>query len=220
MSECRVVALASGSGSNFQSILDRTRQPGCPYRVVGLICNRPGAGVLARTHNTGVPSKVVDHQAFADRASFEQAMCEAIDAWHPDLVVLAGFMRILTPAFTHHYRGRLLNIHPSLLPRYPGLNTHRRAIEAGDRQAGASIHFVTEDLDGGPVVCQARVDILDGDTPEALQARVLASEHLIYPAAIEWFARGKLAMKGKMATMDGQSLHPDNIPIWPFEPPA
>lgn len=205
---CRLVVLISGSGSNLQAFIDAARDPGYPCAVVGVVSNRPGVRGLERAAGAGIATRVVDHTQFPDRERFDAALAAAVDGFEPELVILAGFMRILTPGFVRRYTGRLLNIHPSLLPRYPGLHTHRRAIEAGDREAGASVHFVTEELDGGPVVLQARVAVHPDDTPETLAARVLVEEHRIYPLAARLFAEGRLRLVDGKALLDDTPLHP------------
>lgn len=162
-----------------------------PARPCLVLSNRPEAGGLAKAAELGIPTAVVDHKLFkGDRAAFDAVVMEVIDAHAPDVIALAGFMRILTPEFITHYAGKMLNIHPSLLPKYKGLNTHARAIEAGDREAGCTVHEVTAELDGGPILTQARVPVLEGDTPETLAARVLPKEHEIYPATLRRFVEG------------------------------
>ncbi len=183
-----IVVLISGSGSNLQSIIDAD----LPIEIRAVISNRADAYGLTRAEQAGIPTAVLDHKQFPDRESYDAALQELIDSYGPKLLVLAGFMRILSDGFVRHYEGRMMNIHPSLLPKYRGLNTHARAIEAGDREAGCSVHFVTPELDAGPVIAQARVPIHDDDTPETLAARVLEQEHRIYPEAIRLFAEGKL----------------------------
>ncbi len=200
-----VVALISGGGTNLQALIDAARD-GLPIDLRAVISNRPAAYGLTRARAAGIPAEVLDHRAFVDRAAFDRALMDLIDGYAPRLVVLAGFMRILTPAFVAHYRGRLLNIHPSLLPRHQGLDTHRRALAAGDREHGASVHFVTDELDGGPVIVQARVAVEPGDSESALAARVLAREHVIYPLAVRWFAEGRLALAGDRVRLDGRLL--------------
>lgn len=190
---CRVVVLLSGSGTNLQAIIDQNHQRSID--VVAVISNRPKVKGLARAESAGIKTQCIDHTQFDRREAFDKALMEAIDQYQPDLVVLAGFMRILTPAFTQHYTGRMLNIHPSLLPLYQGLNTHQRALDAGDSTHGVSVHFVTEELDGGPVVLQAAVNIEPDDTAETLSTKVQTAEHIIYPLAIKWFAEGKLVLK-------------------------
>jgi phosphoribosylglycinamide formyltransferase-1 len=188
----RIVILISGGGSNMLAIVRACRAENWPASVAAVISNRPDAGGLARAAAEGVAAQVVDHRGFASRADFDAALAEAIDAHAPELVVLAGFMRILGVPFVQRYAGRMLNIHPSLLPSFTGLHTHRRAIEAGCKLAGASVHFVTPELDHGPIVAQAAVPVLPGDDEESLAARVLQREHVIYPQAVRWFVEGRL----------------------------
>jgi phosphoribosylglycinamide formyltransferase-1 len=183
-----VVVLISGSGSNLQAIIDAE----LPITIRAVISNRADAYGLTRAEQAGIPTAVLDHRGFPDRESYDAALRELIDSYRPGLLVLAGFMRILSDGFVRHYEGRMINIHPSLLPKYRGLDTHARAIAAGDAEAGCSVHFVTPELDSGPIIIQARVTIRDGDTPETLAARVLEQEHRIYPEAIRKFAEGEL----------------------------
>jgi len=183
-----VVVLISGSGSNLQAIIDAE----LPITIRAVISNRADAYGLTRAEQAGIPTAVLDHKGFPDRESYDAALQELIDSYQPGLLVLAGFMRILSDGFVRHYEGRMINIHPSLLPKYRGLDTHARAIAAGDAEAGCSVHFVTPELDSGPIIIQARVPILEGDTPETLAARVLEQEHRIYPEAIRKFAEGEL----------------------------
>ncbi|CDH45136.1 phosphoribosylglycinamide formyltransferase [Candidatus Contendibacter odensensis] len=203
----RLVVLISGRGSNLQAILDQAAGGTLPVEVAAVISNRPGVYGLERARQAGVPALELDHQDFADRPSFEAALIERIDDYQPDLVILAGFMRVLTAGFTEHYRGRLLNIHPSLLPKFRGLHTHERAIAAGETEHGASIHFVTAELDGGPVIVQARVPVLPTDDPDTLAARVLEQEHRLYPQAIRGFAEGRLKLDGERVLFDGKWLN-------------
>ena len=186
----RLVVLISGGGSNLQAFIDACADPAYPCEVVAVISNRAGVFGLERAAKAGIPAEVLDHTGFPSRESFDAALADRIDLHRPDIVILAGFMRILTPGFVTRYAGRLLNIHPSLLPKYPGLHTHQRAIDAGDTEAGATVHLVTEELDGGPVLLQARVPVLPGDTAETLAARVLVQEHRIYPEAARLLASG------------------------------
>lgn len=202
----RIVVLISGSGSNLQAILDAVAEGDLHAQIAAVISNRPGARGLARAQAAGVTAITIDHRAYASREAFDQALAEQIDAQQPDLVVLAGFMRILTPAFVDHYLGRMLNIHPSLLPAFRGLQTHARALEAGVSTHGASVHFVTSELDGGPVIAQAEVPVRADDTPQSLAARVLAREHQLYPRVIEWFAQGRLKLLQGRAVLDGEPL--------------
>lgn len=188
----RVAILISGGGSNMVSLAD-SMDADHPAEPVLVVSNQPDAGGLVKAKERGIPTACVDHRPFkGDRAAFEQALQAVLVAQSPDILCLAGFMRILTPSFTRVWAGRMLNIHPSLLPKYPGLHTHARAIDAGDREAGCSVHVVTEDLDAGPVLGQARVQVLPGDTPEALAARVLVQEHKLYPAVLRRFAVGDM----------------------------
>jgi phosphoribosylglycinamide formyltransferase 1 len=191
-----IVILISGRGSNMEAIVHTARREGWQARVAAVISNRPDAAGLAFAAAQGIATAVVDHKAFSSRESFDAALTEAIDAHRPDAVVLAGFMRILTPGFTTHYAGRLLNIHPSLLPAFPGLHTHEKALEAGCQLAGATVHLVTAELDHGPILAQAMVPILPGDNPQQLAARVLALEHQMYPRALRWFLDGELTVQG------------------------
>ncbi len=201
-----IVVLISGRGSNLQSILDRAASGELPVEVRAVISNRPGVYGLQRARDAGVPALVLDHKDFADRTSFEAELIRQIDGFGPALVVLAGFMRILEPGFCEHYRGRMLNIHPSLLPKYRGVHTHERALAAGETEHGVSIHFVTPELDGGPVFLQATVPVLPGDDADTLAARVLFEEHKLYPLAIRWFAEGRVRLDGDTVLFDGAPL--------------
>ena len=203
---CNVVVLISGSGSNLQALIDSVAHDGNPARIAAVICNRAGAHGLERAKQAGIATELLDHKQFDGREAFDAALIQAIDAHQPDLVVLAGFMRILTPGFVQHYSGRLLNIHPSLLPKHKGLHTHQRAIEAGDSEHGCSVHFVTEELDGGPLVVQAVLPVMADDTAESLARRVHQQEHQIYPLAVRWFAEGRLRLGAQGAMLDSQPL--------------
>ncbi|WJW76061.1 phosphoribosylglycinamide formyltransferase [Thiohalobacter sp. IOR34] len=206
--KCPIVILISGRGSNLQSIIDEAASGRLPVEIRAVISNRADAAGLERARAAGIETRVLEHGGFADREAYDRALAELIDSYHPALVVLAGFMRILSPAFVRHYRGRLLNIHPSLLPRFRGLDTHRRALEAGETEHGASVHFVTEELDGGPVFLQVVVPVRPGDDPERLAARVLEQEHRLYPEAIRWFAEGRIRLDdGERLLLDGKPLH-------------
>jgi phosphoribosylglycinamide formyltransferase-1 len=200
-----IVVLLSGSGSNLQAIIDSAADD-LPVEIRGVVSNRADAFGLERARRAAIPTQVLDHSGYPDRAAYDRALIAAIDEYQPALVILAGFMRILTPDFVKHFQGRLLNIHPSLLPKYRGLHTHRRALEAGDRMHGASVHLVTEELDGGPVILQVRVPVEPGDDEAALAARVLTQEHRIYPAVIRWFAEGRLRVNRGGIELDGQTL--------------
>lgn len=203
---CDVVVLLSGSGSNLQALIDSSRAEGSPVRIRAVVSNRADAYGLQRAEAAGIDTAVLDHSDFEGREAFDAALIQVIDGFGADLVVLAGFMRILSAGFVRHYQGRLLNIHPSLLPLYKGLHTHRRALEAGDAEHGCSVHFVTEELDGGPLVVQAVVPVAVDDTPQSLAQRVHYQEHQIYPLAVHWFAEGRLRLGEHGALLDGQPL--------------
>jgi len=199
----RIVVLLSGRGSNMLAIAAALRSERWPAQIVGVIGDRPGAAGMQRAAEQGLPTALVDYRAFARREDFEQALRQAIDAFAPDVVVLAGFMRVLGAAFVEHYRGRLLNIHPSLLPAFPGLATHRRALEAGVAAHGATVHFVGAEVDDGPIVAQAVVAVHADDDEAALAARVLESEHRLYPMAVRWFVEGRLRIEdGRVRLLD------------------
>lgn len=201
-----IVVLISGSGSNLQAILDGCAEGRIPARITAVISNRPGVMGLQRAERAGVPALTLDHTLFDGREAFDTALAELIDRHEPDLVVLAGFMRILTDEFVRHYEGRMLNIHPSLLPKYPGLHTHQRALDAGDAEAGATVHFVTPELDGGPPIARMSVPIEPGDDAASLAKRVLGREHHLYPEVIHWFVNDRLTLRDGIACLDGQPL--------------
>jgi phosphoribosylglycinamide formyltransferase-1 len=201
-----VVILISGSGSNLQAIIDAMQAGELPIDIRAVISNRADAYGLERAKAAGVHTEVVNHRDYPGREDFDRALQEAIDAHNPALVVLAGFMRILSHEFVEHYLGRMLNIHPALLPLFPGLNTHERALQEGVTEHGATVHFVTTEVDGGPLVIRARVPVQDNDTPEALAARVLEQEHRIFPQAIRWFAEGRLQMQCDKVLLDDRPL--------------
>jgi len=188
----RIVVLLSGRGSNMEAIVRACAAERWPAQVAAVIANRADAAGLAFARDHGIATAVVDHKAYATRDTFDAELARAIDGFAPDVVVLAGFMRILGDAFVARYAGRLVNVHPSLLPAFPGLHTHRRAIEAGCKLAGASVHFVTPQLDFGPIIAQAVVPVLPGDTEATLAARVLEREHVLYPRAVGWLVRDEL----------------------------
>ena len=202
----RVAVLLSGRGSNFQSLLNASLEGSLGGVISLVISNRPGAGGLSIAQDAGIETALLDHQRYPTRETFDQDLAGAIDSAQPDLVVLAGFMRILTPAFVARFSGRLMNIHPSLLPLYPGLHTHQRALDNGDSHAGATVHYVTGELDGGPPVLQARVPVNSGDDADTLAARVLEVEHRIYPMAVNWHLSGRL-------TWHNGSLLKDRAPV-------
>jgi phosphoribosylglycinamide formyltransferase-1 len=200
----RVVVLISGRGSNLRALVEAA------LPVVAVVSNRPDAAGLGFAAERGIATAVVDHKAYADRDSFDTALANAVDAHAPDLVVLAGFMRVLTPGFVRRYAGRLMNVHPSLLPAFPGLDTHARALAAGSKLHGCSVHFVTEVLDQGPIVAQAAVPVLDDDSPETLAARVLRQEHRLLPAAVRWFLEGRMAINGARVRVRDTVAHADD----------
>jgi len=202
----KIAVLVSGNGSNLQAILDACQQGQINGSVAAVFSNKADAWGLERARMAGIPAHAIEAAQFSDREAFDRQLMLEIDAYGADLVVLAGYMRILSPAFVAHYHQRLLNIHPSLLPKYPGLHTHRKAIENGDNEHGTSVHFVTDELDGGPVILQATVPIFAGDTEDALNARVQQQEHAIYPLVVSWFIDGRLTMQDNAAWMDGQKL--------------
>ena len=203
---CRIVVLISGNGSNLQAIIDHCSDGEIPAEVVGVISNVPSAFGLERARLAGIEARCLNHREFTSRSAFDEALTTLVEDFRPDLVALAGFMRILSPAFVDQFAGRLMNIHPSLLPHYPGLDTHRRAIADGVREHGATVHFVTQDLDAGPVIIQGRVKICEDDSEHSLSMRVHEVEHRIYPEAVRWFASGRLRLEDDVATLDGQPL--------------
>ena len=202
----RIVVLLSGRGSNFQSLLNASLTGELSGSIDLVISNRPQAGGLAIANNANIDTALIDHQAYATRDAFDADLAGVIDSVTPDLIVLAGFMRILTQDFVSQFAGRLLNIHPSLLPLYPGLNTHQRALDNGDTHAGATVHYVTGELDGGPSVIQAKVPIESGDTKDRLADRILQVEHQIYPQAVNWHLSGRLALRNGV-------LYKDSVPL-------
>jgi phosphoribosylglycinamide formyltransferase-1 len=205
-----VVVLVSGRGSNMEAIVRACERERWDARIAAVLGNRADAAGLAFARAHGIAAEVVDHRAFGSREAFDDALAERIGRHAPDVVALAGFMRILGPAFVRRFEGRLINVHPSLLPAFPGLHTHRRAIEAGCKASGATVHFVTADLDHGPIVGQAVVPVLADDTEETLAARVLAQEHVLYPRAIRWLLEGELERR------DGLVVHTAGEPqlLW------
>ncbi|MBC8950880.1 MULTISPECIES: phosphoribosylglycinamide formyltransferase [Xenorhabdus] len=204
----KIVVLVSGNGSNLQSIIDACQQNRINGYIAAVFSNNADAYGLQRAEQADIPAYFINPKAYADRTNYDIALLKAIDQYEPDLVVLAGYMRILSPEFVQHYYGHLLNIHPSLLPKYPGLHTHRKAIENGDKEHGTSVHFVTEELDGGPIILQAKVPIFAGDKEEEVIGRVQTQEHHIYPLVISWFLDQRLMMESNNAIMDGKVLPP------------
>jgi phosphoribosylglycinamide formyltransferase-1 len=201
-----LVVLISGSGSNLQALIDAIAKRRLPAVIRAVISNRTDAFGLERARQAGIETRVLDHRGFPDREGYDHELTRLVDSFQPGLVVLAGFMRILTPRLVNHFHGRMLNIHPSLLPEYRGLHTHERVLEAGDNEHGATVHYVTEELDGGPMVMQARVPVESGDSVDTLAARVLTREHVIYPAAIRLIAEGRVRLEGNRVFMDGAPL--------------
>ena len=202
----RIVILISGRGSNMRAIVQRCAEQRWPAEVVAVLANQPGAEGLAFAAGRGIATGVVDHQAYGSREAFDAALAQRIESFAPDLVLLAGFMRVLGAAFVRRFEGRLLNIHPSLLPAFPGLHTHERALDEGCQAVGATVHFVTPELDHGPIVMQSVVPVRAGDTPQTLAARVLATEHVIYPQSVLWFVQEKLQLAdGRVRQTDGAS---------------
>jgi len=201
-----LAVLISGRGSNLQAFIDACAGGELSAQISVVISNNPGAAGLQRAARAGLATRCIDHRDYGTREDFDQALVDELRAHAVDMVVLAGFMRILTPVLIDPFLGRLLNIHPSLLPKYPGLHTHQRALDSGDSEAGATVHFVTPQLDGGPPVLQARVPVLPGDTADTLAARVAVQEHLIYPLAVRWYLQGRLQLEGKRAVLDGRPI--------------
>ncbi|WP_109398425.1 phosphoribosylglycinamide formyltransferase [Proteus faecis] len=205
-----IVVLISGNGSNLQAIIDACRANKITGNVVAVLSNKADAYGLERAKLADIPTYFIDPTLYNDRADYDKALIEQIDAYQPDIVVLAGFMRILSPDFVTHYQHKLLNIHPSLLPKYPGLHTHRQVLANKDSFHGVTVHFVTEELDGGPMIIQARIPVLPDDTEQSLQTRIQAEEYRIYPLAIGWLADERLKMQNNQAFLDDIALF-DNL---------
>lgn len=204
--QASIVVLVSGNGSNLQTILDNCEQGLINGKVSAVFSNKADAYALERATNADVPAVFVNPKDFAEREAFDAELMAQIDQHQPDLIVLAGYMRILSADFVQHYAGKMLNIHPSLLPKYPGLDTHQRAIDNGDEEHGASVHFVTPELDSGPVILQAKVPVFSDDTAEDVASRVHEQEHMIYPMVIQWFCANRLGMVNDTAVLDGETL--------------
>ncbi|APD94278.1 phosphoribosylglycinamide formyltransferase [Alteromonas mediterranea] len=202
----KLCVLISGNGSNLQAIIDAVQAGRLDAQITGVISNRPNTYGLERAREAGIEAVCLDHMEYDDRASYDEALKSQINAFGADCVVLAGFMRILTPEFVDSFTGKLVNIHPSLLPKYKGLNTHQRAIDNGDKEHGVSVHFVTPELDGGPVIIQSRVPVFEEDTPSDLAERVQEQERRIYPLVLSWFSAGRLSMRNNKAVLDEQEL--------------
>lgn len=210
MNKKRVGILISGRGSNMAALIAAAQAPDYPAEIVLVLSNRPQAAGLARAQEAGVPSKVIDHTVYGkDRAAFERAMQATLDAHGVEILCLAGFMRLMTPEFVTHWDGRMINVHPALLPAFKGLDTHARALAAGVRLHGATVHFVVPEMDCGAIVVQAAVPVLDGDTAETLAARVLAAEHRIFPAALRWLAEDRISRVGDRCSIAGVSAGHD-----------
>ncbi|MBG3012788.1 phosphoribosylglycinamide formyltransferase [Proteus faecis] len=205
-----IVVLISGNGSNLQAIINACRANKITGNVVAVLSNKADAYGLERAKLADIPAYFIDPTLYNDRADYDKALIEQIDAYQPDIVVLAGFMRILSPDFVTHYQHKLLNIHPSLLPKYPGLHTHRQVLANKDSFHGVTVHFVTEELDGGPMIIQARIPVLPDDTEQSLQTRIQAEEYRIYPLAIGWLADERLKMQNNQAFLDDIALF-DNL---------
>jgi phosphoribosylglycinamide formyltransferase-1 len=203
---CKTAVLISGSGSNLQAFIDKAAQGEIDLDLRVVFSNKPDALGLTRAEAAGIATECLEHRNYADREAFDRAVAGVLDAYQPDLIVLAGFMRILSPWFVQHYAGRILNIHPALLPAYPGLDTHQRVLDAGEEWHGSTVHFVTEDLDGGPRILQGRLAVDSGETADELFARVQSIEHQIYPEAAHWFACGRLDVRDGVARLDGGLL--------------
>lgn len=211
----KILVLASGSGTNFQALVDASRERDFPGQVIALGCNQPRAFVLERAAQANIETFTVNHKDFSSRNEFDAALIAHILRYNPDLIVLAGFMRILTTDFVRAFRGKLINVHPSLLPKYTGLNTHQRVLDSGDQTHGVSIHFVTEELDGGPVIAQAEITVTPDDSNETLAEKVQKKEHLLYPIVVRWLCEGRIQLGDDQVLFDGEVLKqpmrlPDN----------
>ena len=204
MSSCKTAILISGSGTNLQAFIDRVTDGDLNLDLTVVFSNRPDAHGLERAKKAGIPTTCIRHQDFSDRVSFDRAVIEELDQWQPDLIVLAGFMRILSSMFVNHYAGKSLNIHPALLPAYPGLHTHQRVLEAGDKWHGSTVHFVTEELDGGPRILQGRIPVITSESAGQLETRVQAIEHQIYPEAAGWVGAGRVEFRDGQTWIDGK----------------
>lgn len=206
MPSYRIVVLISGFGSNLQAIIDQAKRNFIPGEICAVISDKEQAYGLQRAAHANIPAVSLNIKNYKNTAEFEAALIQQIDHFKPDLVVLSGFMRILSATFVEHYAGHLINIHPSLLPKYPGLNTHAKALASGDTTHGSTVHFVTDELDNGPLIAKVEVDITDDDTINTLTARVQTKEHLLYPTVIKWFAEGRLRLEGKTVYLDQVAL--------------
>lgn len=217
MSRTRVAVLISGRGSNMMSLIEAAAAPDFPAEIVLVLSNKAEAHGLARAEAAGIATRAISHRAYPDRESFDSALDAAIVEAQADIVCLAGFMRLLTPGFTEKWRGRMINIHPALLPSFKGLHTHERALEEGVKIHGATVHFVTPEMDVGPIIIQAAVPVLEGDTPDALGARVLAQEHVIYPAALRLVCEGRARIDGNRVAIDEFEIVPPALVVPPVQ---
>jgi len=209
----RLVVLISGSGTNLQAIIDAVNAGAVNAKISTVISNEESAKGLQRAAQSKIATAVVDHKQFDSKEAFDRALIELIDRYEADTVLLAGFMRILTPTFVSHYAGKVLNIHPSLLPKFQGLHTHQRALEAGEKQHGCSIHFVTDEVDGGPVIAQATVSVEATDDADSLAKKVLRKEHILYPLVVSWKADGRLKLSNGGVWLDGEKLGPEGYQL-------
>ena len=214
-STCKTAILVSGSGSNLQSFIDKCATGEIDLQLCVVFSNKPGAFGLERARKAGIPTECLEHGDYPDRESFDRGVATVLDHYDPDLIVLAGFMRILSPWFVKHYEGRVLNIHPALLPAYPGLDTHQRVLDAGEKWHGSTVHFVTEELDGGPRILQGRLAVNAGESAGTLCDRVQAIEHQIYPEAANWFGQGRLEFRDGNAWLDGEPLSDPVVSEYP-----
>ena len=203
---CKTAILISGSGTNLQAFIDRVAESRLDLDIVVVFSNKPGAFGLTRAKNAGITAACIEHGDFETRELFDRAVAAELDQHEPELIILAGFMRILSPWFVRHYEGKVLNVHPALLPLYPGLNTHQRVLDAGDSHHGSTVHFVTEELDGGPRIVAGRLAVRAGETADELQHRVQAVEHQVYPQAAQWFGEGRVEYRDGQAWFDGNLL--------------
>ncbi len=203
----KIVVLISGNGSNLQAMIDATNT-GLSVEVLAVISNKADAYGLERAKKASIPTHIISHTDYPDRESFDTDLREQIEAYQPDLIVLAGFMRRLGSTFINHFEGRIINIHPSLLPKYRGLDTHQRALDAGDKTHGISIHFVNDDLDGGPIICQSSLNVTPSDTVDSLKNRIQAIEHQLYPVVLDWFSHNRVVLHDNQVSLDGKLLEP------------
>lgn len=201
-----IVVLISGGGSNLQAIIDHISNKTLNAEICAVICNTPDAYGLQRAKKANIPTQIIDHHQYDSRKQFDAELLQKIEYYQPELIVMAGFMRILSDDFVHHFYGKMINIHPSLLPRHRGLHTHRRALESGDKEHGLSIHYVTTELDGGPIILQKSVPVLEGDTEQSLAQRVLTEEHQAFPKVIQWFAQQRLQLVDNQVMIDGKNI--------------